>query len=188
MLDLQTRLVLTDAIYFKGSWKEKFSKNATEDTPFHLSADKEVTVPMMGLGEQFRYRATNDRQVLEMPYAKGELSMIVILPKEVEGLPQLEKKLTHENLKEWTKGLRQQNVIVYVPRFTVTSQFSLHDTLEAMGMTLAFGQKADFSRMSAGEGLYISAVVHKAFVDVNEEGSRQQNSWVNFGSGSSPSV
>ena len=107
-----------------------------------------------------------------MPYAKGELSMIVLLPKEIEGLPQLEKKLTQENLQEWTKGLRRQKVIVYVPRFKMTSQFGLKDTLQAMGMTLAFDdRKADFSRMSRGEGLYISAVVHKAFVDVNEEGT-----------------
>jgi serpin B len=93
------------------------------------------------------------------------------LPKEIEGLIQLEMKLTSDSLQEWTKGLRWQKVIVYVPKFTMTSQFSLEDTLKAMGMTLAFGQKADFSRMSAGEGLYISAVVHKAFVDVNEKGT-----------------
>jgi len=172
VLDPRTRLVLTNAIYFKGNWQEKFSKDATQDAPFHLSADKEVTVSMMHQTERFGYRAVDDLQILEMPYAKGELSMIVLLPKGIEGLSLLEKKLTLEKLQEWSKGLRRQRVIVYVPRFTMTSEFSLKDTLQALGMTLAFDdQKADFSRMSRSEGLYISAVVHKAFVDVNEEGT-----------------
>ena len=84
----------------------------------------------------------------------------------------MEKKLTRERLQEWTKGLRRQRVIVYLPRFRMTSQFGLKDTLQAMGMTLAFDeQRADFSRMSRKEGLFISAVIHKAFVDVNEEGT-----------------
>jgi serpin B len=173
VLDARTRLVLTNAIYFKGMWQETFSKGATQDAPFHLSADKQITVPMMHQTKQFGYRAANDLQVLEMPYAKGELSMIVLLPKQIDGLPLLEKKVTPEKLQEWSKGLRRQNVIVYVPRFKMTSEFSLKDTLQALGMALAFDEvKADFSRMSHNkDGLYISAVVHKAFVDVNEEGT-----------------
>lgn len=171
-LDPSAKLVLTNAIYFKGNWQEQFSKNATKNAPFHISAAKEVSVPMMHQAEHFGYRASEDLQILEIPYAKGKLSMIVFLPKEIEGLSKLEKKLTEENLQGWTKGLGQQQVIVYVPRFKMTSQFSLKDTLQAMGMSLAFDdRKADFSRMSTGEGLYISAVVHKAFVDVNEEGT-----------------
>lgn len=177
VLDPSTRLVLTNAIYFKGNWQEKFEKQATKDAPFRISADMEVTVPMMQQTKSFGYRATEDLQVLEMLYAKGELSMIVLLPKEIEELAQLEKKLTQANLQAWTKGLRRQKVIVYVPRFKMTSQFGLKDTLQAMGMTMAFDQrKADFSRMSRMKGttqgdLYITAVVHKAFVDVNEEGT-----------------
>jgi serpin B len=164
--------VLTNAIYFKGNWQDQFGKAVTQDAPFHVSADREVAVPMMHQVKSFGYRAVDDLQVLEMPYAKGELSMIVLLPKEIEGLADLEKKVTQENIEQWTKGLRRQKVIVYLPRFKMDSQFSLKDTLQAMGMTLAFDdRKANFSRMSRGEGLYISAVVHKAFVDVNEEGT-----------------
>jgi serpin B len=171
-LDAMTRLVLTNAIYFKGNWQEQFEKDATEDAPFHVSADKDVVVPMMHQTERFGYRAADALQVLEMPYAKGELSMIVLLPKETEGLPRLEKKLTQANLQEWTQGLRRQKVIVYLPRFKMTSQFGLTDTLQAMGMRLAFEPgKADFSGMSRSEELFISAVIHKAFVDVNEEGT-----------------
>jgi len=171
VLDPSTRLVLTNAIYFKGNWQEKFEKDATKDAPFNVSADKEVTVPMMHQTESFGYRATGDLQVLQLPYAKGELSMVVLLPKAIEGLSGLEKKLTHESLDRWMKELRPQKVIVYLPRFKMTSQFGLKDTLQAMGMTLAFGEKAVFSRMSRSEQLFISAVVHKAFVDVNEEGT-----------------
>lgn len=172
VLDPRTRLVLTNAVYFKGNWQDQFNKNATKDAPFHLSADKEVTVPTMHQTERFGYKATDDLQVLEMPYTNGELSMIVLLPKDVAGLSPLEKRLTEEHLQGWTKGLPRQKVRVYMPRFKMESQFGLKDTLQAMGMTLAFGeQKADFSGMSSGEGLYISAVIHKAFVDVNEEGT-----------------
>jgi len=172
VLGASTRLVLTNAIYFKGNWQQQFNKNATQDAPFHLSADKTVTVSMMHQGERFGYRAFDDLQVLEMPYAKGELSMIVLLPKKIDGLSQLEQKLTPENLQVWAKELQWQKVMVYLPRFKMTSQFGLKDTLQAMGMTLAFDdRKADFSRMSRSEGLYISAVIHKAFVDVNEEGT-----------------
>lgn len=172
VLDPSTRLVLTNAIYFKGNWQEQFEKDATEDAPFHVSADREVTVPMMHQTERFGYRAADGLQILEMPYAKGELSMLVLLQKEIEGLPRLEKKLTQANLQEWTKGLRRQKVIVYVPRFKMTSQFGLKDTLQAMGMRLAFEPgKADFSGMSRSDELFISAVIHKAFVDVNEEGT-----------------
>jgi serpin B len=172
VLTPRTRLVLTNAIYFKGNWQEKFSKEATQDAPFHVSAEKEVSVPLMHQTHQFGFRESDDLQVLEMPYAKGELSMLILLPKQVEGLSRLEKRLTPERLQEWTKELRRQKVIVYLPRFKLTSQFGLKETLQAMGMILPFDdRKADFSRLSPGEGLYISAVVHKAFVDVNEEGT-----------------
>ncbi len=172
VLDPMSRLVLTNAIYFKGDWQHQFNRKVTKDAPFHVSADKDVTVPLMQQTEQFGYRAVDDVQVLEMPYAKGELSMIVLLPKDVSGLPQLEKKLTAASLQAWTSGLRRQKVITFIPRFKMTSQFSLAETLKAMGMTLAFAPtQADFSRMDGKRDLFISAVIHKAFVDVNEEGT-----------------
>lgn len=171
-IDARTRLVLANAIYFKANWQDKFNEKLTADTPFHIPGGEEVTVPMMHQTRSFGYRAADDLQILEMPYVDGKLSMLVLLPKEIEGLPALEGKLTAENLRQWTTGLRPQRVIVYLPRFEMTSQFGLNDTLQSMGMTLPFDDlRADFSRMSPAEGLYISAVVHKAFVDVNEEGT-----------------
>ncbi len=98
--------------------------------------------------------------------------MVILLPKQVDGLAQLEKKLTSENLAAWLAGLRSPQVRVYVPRFKVTSQFQLKAALESMGMTLPFASgRADFSGITTQEELFISAVVHKAFVDVNEEGT-----------------
>ena len=172
LLAQDTRLVLTNAIYFKGNWRDQFEKEATQDAPFYVSADKEVTVPMMHQIERFGYRAAEDMQILEMPYADNALSMVVLLPKDKEGLAELEKRITHDDLRDSTRGLRPREVSVFLPRFTMTSQFSLKDVLQSMGMTLAFDEgRADFSRMSRSEQLFISAVVHKAFVDVNEEGT-----------------
>ncbi|MHB8899104.1 MAG: serpin family protein [Thermoguttaceae bacterium] len=172
ILDQRTKLVLTNAIYFKGTWQNRFPEDATEDGPFHLPAGGKLDVPMMHQQGQFGYRAGENLQVLEMPYAGGTLSMLVLLPREVDGLTRLEKDLSAENVQEWTSGLHRQKTLVYLPRFKAVSQFALKETLQAMGMKLAFDQvRADFSRMSPGEGLYISAVVHKAFVDVNEEGT-----------------
>lgn len=171
-LDPQAALVLANAVYFKADWRYKFLLNNTGDAPFHLSSDSTVVVPRMYQRGWFGYRATEDLQVLEMPYAKGELSMLLLLPKEIDGLAELEKKLTKANLPGWTEGLQEQTVIVYLPRFKITSQWSLKDALEALGMTTAFdARKADFSRVSPGESLYISVAVHKAHVELNEEGT-----------------
>jgi serpin B len=111
-------------------------------------------------------------QVLNLPYGQsGSLSMLILLPKKTDGLSDLEKTLTSENLEKWSAGLRSRRVNVFLPRFKLTSEFGLQDVLGSMGMALAFSDKAEFSRMSTQEQLFISAVIHKAFVDVNEEGT-----------------
>ena len=172
VLDAQTRLVLTNAIYFKGAWQDKFDKNATQKMPFHLSADLQAEVPMMHQIGTYGYRAFDTLQVLELPYAGGSLSMLVFLPKEIAGLAELEKNLTAESLREWTRGLRRHKVSVFLPRFQMTSQFGLKDALVAMGMRLPFEPgRADFSGMSTADELFLSAVVHKAYVEVSEEGT-----------------
>jgi serpin B len=110
--------------------------------------------------------------MIELPYVQNKLSMFILLPREAAALPSLEEKLTQANQEKWTSALRKQTVEVYLPKFTMTSQFSLKDTLRLMGMTAAFDpEDADFSGMTGNKELYLSAVVHKAFVDVNEEGT-----------------
>lgn len=171
VLDAMTRLVLTNAVYFKGAWDEEFSKRATQDAPFRLSRDRQVKVPTMRQTDRFGYAETDDLQLLELPYEGHDLSMVIVLPKSVDGLPDLETKLTAESVQKWMSGLRRRDVRVFLPRFKLTSQFELADVLRAMGMPLAFSERADFSGMSTVESLMLSQVVHKAFVDVSEEGT-----------------
>jgi serpin B len=169
-LDARTRLVLTNAIYFKGNWAEQFDKKQTRQAPFYVSPDETVQAPLMHRKGDYRYAEREGLQVLQMPYKGDDLSMVVLLP-ERSGLGQLQPDLTAETLKEWTRGLRVQEVEVYLPKFTMTSKFELGKVLAAMGMPLAFTQAADFSGMTGNQDLFISQVVHKAYVDVNEEGT-----------------
>jgi serpin B len=170
-LDLMTRLVLTNAIYFKGKWASQFKPERTQDAPFTLLTGEKVTVPMMSQKEHFGYAETNDIQVLELPYVNNDLSMVVLLPKELDGVKDLEKKLTFDNLTGWLSQLRKREVDVFFPRLKMTSEFELAKVLGEMGMPDAFSGNADFSGMTGTRDLFISAVVHKAYVDVNEEGT-----------------
>ncbi len=172
VLDATTRLVLTNAIYFKSNWASKFEKSATRDEAFRLGGGKSVTTAMMHQQKRFGYVETASLQALEMPYRAGDLSMVVLLPREPDGLAALEKSLTLRHLDEWLGKLRPAEVRVSFPRFKFTSQFGLGETLAAMGMPDAFSAaKADFSAMTTADRLFISAVIHKAFVAVDEEGT-----------------
>ena len=172
MLTSSTRLVLTNAIYFKGDWLKQFDKQKTQDAPFHVSTDEQVDVPLMFQTEEFKYRRVEDVQVLELPYLGNRLAMVLLLPDEVDGLASLEEQLTADNLAKWVGAVRRREVHVYLPSFTLTSRFSLNGALEQLGMAAAFdAQQADFSGMTCNRGLYISAAIHKAFVKVNEEGT-----------------
>jgi serpin B len=179
ILNASDRLVLVDAIYFKGNWQSKFDAAQTEDQPFHISSKISVTAPLMQQTSQFGYVEFPGLQVLEMPYTGGDISMIVLLPQNVDGLDDLEKRLTTKNLERWTQlpqlfrpGLPHRTVHVFFPKFLVRSQFSLADTLSAMGMPDAFDSlKADFSGMDGRRDLYISRVIHEAYANVDEKGT-----------------
>lgn len=171
VLDSLTRLVLVNAIYFKGNWASQFKKEATQPAPFHLTDGKEAEVPMMARTAEFNYGETADAQLLELPYDGNDLSMLIVLPRKLDGLPAVETKFCEGKLSEWTAAMRKQKTQVTMPKFKVTSEFSLNDTLSAMGMKDAFSREADFSGMDGSKNLYISAVVHKAFVEVDEQGT-----------------
>ncbi len=167
-----TRLVLTNAIYFKGKWEHEFDKKATKDAPFSVSADENIAVPLMFQKERFKYGETAELQLLEMPYKGNDLSMLVLLPKKADGLSSIEDKLNTGNLDEWSKGMRKLEVQTFIPRFKLTEEFQLNSILSAMGMPSAFDPgKANFSGMNGKQDLCITAALHKAFVDVNEEGT-----------------
>ncbi len=171
VLDSLTRLVLTNAIYFKGNWSSRFIKDRTKDEPFRTAPGTETMVPMMNGQDDFGYMEDEMLQALELPYAGDSLSMIVLLPRKIDGLRELENGLTDDALTAVLNDIRKREVRVCLPKFTMTSRFELAQTLGAMGMPEAFSGAADFSGMTGGKDLFISAVVHKAFVDVNEEGT-----------------
>jgi serpin B len=172
IVDELTRLVLTNAVYFKGDWAESFPKSATHEADFHVTSDKTTRVPMMTRTGDHRHWAGDGLQVLELPYAGDQLSMVVILPDQADGLTDLENRLNTSNLDRWLNGSRPRPVQVFLPRFKLETSFELKDTLRSLGLTLPFDQvKANFSGITSHEDLYISAIVHKAFVDVNEEGT-----------------
>jgi serpin B len=173
VLTTATRLVLTNAIYFKGTWRDPFEKASTQDGEFHLSAAQTATVPLMHrTGAGFRYYDAGTFQALEIPYKGDDLAMVVLLPKQNDGLPALEQQFTATAAPEWIAKLNPAGkVILTFPRFTMTQQFELSGTLAAMGMPRAFTPAADFSGMTGRPEFSISAAIHKAFIDVNEEGT-----------------
>ena len=173
-LDSLTRLVLVNAIYFKGSWASPFRPVQTAPADFFVTPDAPVQVPLMVQARKFAYAEFDDCQVVKLPYAGNELSMLVVLPKAKDGLAALEAQLTPARLAEWRDRLNDQQVCVYLPKFKLTwGATSLNNPLAALGMETAFNEKlADFSGMDGQlHWLYIGLVLHKAFVEVNEEGT-----------------
>jgi serpin B len=166
------RLVLTNAVYFKSNWAEKFHKEATRDEAFHLSADASATVPMMHQTGQFEYVENDEFQAVKLPYKANELSMVILLPRKTDGLPAVEKSLTAESLSKWIAQMHSSQVELAMPKFTFSGEFNLKDALASMGMPDAFdASKADFSGMTGEKDLFIGAVLHKAFIAVDEEGT-----------------
>jgi len=166
-----TRLVLTNAIYFKSSWDHPFYDGLTKDEPFHVSGDKTTPVPMMRLQESFGYYEDSRLQAVSLPYGQGRLAMIVLLPRKVDGVVELTRDVKPA-FSNAISRLRSRPVNIMFPKFKLTAQFSLRQALESMGMRDAFDDNAaDFSGMATAERLFIRAVIHKAFVDVDEKGT-----------------
>lgn len=172
-LSASTRLVLTNAIYFKGDWLTQFDKNKTQNETFYLTSNTSASVPMMRLTDgvaRFKYAEVDGGQILEMPYKGEKLSMIVLLP-ERGNLAHFESVFSLENLNRWKGQMHLQKVDVFLPKFTFKTKYLLNGTLQKMGMPTAFSNAADFSGMDGTQNLAIQVVVHQAFVDVNEEGT-----------------
>jgi serpin B len=172
-LDPATRSVLVNAVYFDGRWHVGFDRKTTAKQSFTTRTGDRVSVDMMTAQAHFGYAEDETLQVLEMPYEGKQLSMLVLLPKEATGLGPLEDSLTAERLDRWCAELAERAVRVYIPKITMTAEFQLSETLAAMGMTDAFSaQKADFSGVDGTRRLSLSAVFHKAYVELDERGTR----------------
>ena len=173
-LDNMTRLVLTNAIYFKGTWVKQFEKSQTRDEDFRVSSVNTIKVPMMRRTDKnakFNYMETDNLQILEMPYEGEKLSMIVLLPKN-DNLSSLENSLFLDKINDWKNKLWEQRVDVFMPKFTFDTKYFMNETLARMGMPTAFTRdSANFSGMDGTQNLFIQKVIHQAFVDVNEEGT-----------------
>jgi serpin B len=170
-VDAMTRLVLANAIYFKAGWLHPFEDSATGPEPFHLLDGSTLDVPMMHHSETYGYAIREGFRAVELPYLNGDMSMLIFLPDEGR-FQDVEQALTPETVREVTGNLTYGPVNLGLPRFSYESAFSLGDALVSLGMTDAFDpDRADFSGMDGARDLYISHVLHKAFVSVDEEGT-----------------
>lgn len=171
-INRDTSVVLTSAIYFKGYWVHPFSKDQTRDDQFHPTPDAAVPVKMMNQTATLPYFENDALQAVSLPYKGGSLSMLALLPKSADGLAELEASLTVETLAAATSNMRPKRVKLSLPRFSSTVEFDLDDVLSDLGMPLAFqAGKADFSGITGSPDFSISAVVHKAFIEVEEKGT-----------------
>jgi serpin B len=173
VLDSETVLVLTNAIYLKAAWMQPFAEALTRPAEFALGSRGAIqNVPFMHRTEFYRYLDGGAFLALDLPYEGNELSMIVLLPRAVDGLANFEKTLTGARLTEWVGRMERQHVDVALPRFKVTGTFALKQPLMDLGMKQAFSRSAaDFSGMVKVQRVFLSVVAHKAFVDVTERGT-----------------
>jgi serpin B len=169
-IDALTRLVLTNAIYFNAAWEDPFDEDDTADGPFHLFDGGQVIVPMMKQTESFGYTEGDGYQAVELQYDGGELSMVILLP-EAGNFQAVEEGLQSQQVSDIISGLQFTGVALTMPKFEFDSEFSLTNTLADMGMPVAFSGDADFSGMTGNHALFISDVIHKAFVSVDEAGT-----------------
>jgi len=174
ILSDKTRLVLTNAIYFKANWTNKFDAENTRDGDFKLNYGTSISTKMMHQTDYFNYGETQDLQILEMNYRGNDLSMLVILPKE-NNLDSVENSITSTNLENWKKSMDMEKVRTTIPKFKFETKYFMAEALKEMGMPTAFnGDLADFTGMwnrQGNENLYISKVIHQTFIEVEESGT-----------------
>lgn len=172
-LNKQTSLALLNAIYFKGQWHQPFDKSSTQQKTFYLATGKKIEIPMMAQSGNYFYLENNDFQAVKLPYGKQQqASMYIFLPKNHSGLKQLIKQLTNDHWQQWFSQFHFAPGGIQLPRFTMSYDTSLVDTLRKLGMANAFDPAhADFLEVAADRKLFISDVIHKSYVEVNEEGT-----------------
>ncbi|MEO0240768.1 MAG: serpin family protein [candidate division WOR-3 bacterium] len=171
-LNALTRAVITNAIYFKGNWLKKFDEKNTKEEDFFVSEEKRIKVPMMKMEKEiFNYFEDDKLQVIEIPYDGEEVSMFIFLPKSLD-INSINEYLNYEKFKEIKENIRREEVDIYIPKFKMETKYLLNNVLYEMGIKDAFSEiDADFSGISGKKELFISNVYHKAYIEVNEEGT-----------------
>ncbi|MGH1521251.1 MAG: serpin family protein [Nitrosopumilus sp.] len=167
-----TLMVITNSVYFNGKWALEFNQNNTSEKPFWTDKNNSVPVPMMiESADIYNYAETDHLQALELNYLGGDMSMIVLLPKEIEGLESIEQSMSIEKLDVIKYSMTRQPLTVQFPKFEFETQYNLIKPLQSRGLEYAFDKdNADF-RGITDEQIYLDKAVHKAFVNVNEEGT-----------------
>ncbi|NXW44339.1 OVAL protein, partial [Nyctiprogne leucopyga] len=174
-VDPQTEIVLVNAIYFKGMWQKAFKEEDTQAVPFRISEKESKPVQMMYQIGSFKMAVipSEKMKVLELQYASGMMSMLVILPDDVSGLEQLENAITLEKLMEWTSSniMEERKIKVYLPRMKMEEKYNLTSVFMALGITDLFSSSANLSGISSADSLKMSDAVHEASVEIHEAGS-----------------
>jgi len=170
VINKATRLVLSNAVYFKAAWQAQFNEDATYDGVFYMDNNDTVKVPMMTKTTSFRYTREDGYQAIELPYEGGEISMVILMPDRGR-FDEVERNLDTDMVNGALSNIQSREISLSLPRFEFESGFNLKDALIQLGMVDAFSENADFSGMTGNRDLFISDVVHKAFISVNEEGT-----------------
>ena len=170
MLSALTKLVLTNAIYFKGLWANPFDPDDTYETDFKLTSSETVGVDMMMDDSFYNYTETEDLQIIKLNYQGNDLSMVIVLPKE-NNITIAESAMNYENLSKWRNGFYEMEIDVLIPKFKIEKKYSLKSILAEMGIIDAFTGAANFSGMDGTDDLFIGKAIHQSYVEVNEEGT-----------------
>lgn len=169
VIDADTRMVLTNAVYFNAEWMDHFNKSLTRREPFYSFDDEEIICDMMYKRSRLAYSKSDDLQILEIPYKGNQYSMMVLLPEQNDGLKNLIRQIGPSILDKHYKNRQWEDVILYLPKFKLNTDYELKPALSVLGMEIAFSDDADFSGMTGKKDLKISSVIHKAFIEVDEE-------------------
>ncbi len=170
-LDPLTVMILINAIYFKGIWTYQFDEEQTQDASFFLPDGSQTSVPMMAQRCLFRHYEHDDFRAIDLPYGDGVFSMTIFLPGWSTDIDELIAEFEPEQLNCWLSQFSGDSLNIFLPKFTLEYELMLNDVLTALGMGIAFGGSADFSNMLPYKGIWISKVMHKTFVEVNEQGT-----------------
>lgn len=171
-LSADDRMVLLNAVYFNGIWTKEFDENGTKNRIFTKKDGTSVEIPMMNKEDKLEYTSNSVFQAVKLPYGNGQYNMLVMLPANNKTSQNVIDELSAENLNNWKNDFKtEEHVVVTMPRFKFEFKMGLINVLKEMGMTKAFTGEANFSKITDKEDLFISSVLHKSYIDVNENGT-----------------